>query len=166
MVAVLAAVASMQPTASVVARTGSKPNKTYYRETVPTKDLDSAALEVIRRFSNWPGSYPGARRALLRLGWQPDPKVDCLSGMDMGDDAHARQLCLNDPSDENCKLCRAMPEIDGCSQGPIEYCTANFIHPGSQVMLQITAGGDMQGAPEDNTALEGFIFVSRSSATR
>ena len=164
MIAVLAAVASMQPTASVMARTGSKPDDTYYKATVPTKDLDPAALDVIRRFSKWPGSYPGARRALLRLGWQPDPKVDCLNGQTLGEDP--LKTCRDDPGNEDCRMCRAMPEIDACSLGSIQYCSANFIHPGSQVVLQITAGGDMQGAPETNTALEGFTFVKKSSPDR
>ena len=109
---------------------------------------------VLDRFSKWPGSYPGARRALLRLGWQPEPKVDCLSGKDMGDDAHAQKTCRNDSGNENCKSCRTMPEIDVCFQGPIEHCGARLIHPNSQVVLKITAGGDMQRAPENNTALD------------
>ena len=156
--------AIVQPSTSIMAKGASKADETYYKATVPTKDLDPAAREVIQHFSNWLGGYRSAHTALLRLGWQPDPKVDCLSGQTLGEDPQKR--CHDDPGNTDCKMCHDMPEISACSQGPIEYCRANLVHPGSGVVLVITTAGDMQGAPETNTSLQQFTFIEKSDPDR
>lgn len=163
-VVVMVAVATVRPSMPIMAKAASKADDTYYKATVPTKNLDPAALEVVHHFSNWPGGYQSAHNALLRLGWQPDPKVDCLSGQTLGEDP--KKKCHDDPGDEDCKMCHDMPEISACSQGPVEYCRANLIHPGSDVVLVITTAGDMQGAPETNTSLEQFTFIEKSDPDR
>ncbi len=147
----------------VLAKPAPTASDSPYRPTVPTRDLDPAALEVIRRFSHWPGSYLDAHRTLLRLGWQPDPKVDCLRDEVGGDDPHRE--CRDNPGLDVCKICRALPEIEVCSQGPYEHCDANFVHPGSQVVLRVTTMGDM-GPPFDNTGVNGFTFLTESSPER
>ena len=163
MVATLTMAVVAWPSPPAVAGTGSGGSGSSYRPTVPTRDLDPAAVEVIRRFSHWPGSYLDAHRALLRLGWQPDPKVDCLREEVGGDDP--QRECRDNPDLEVCKICRAMPEVEVCSEGPYEHCDANFVHPGSQAVLRVTTGGEMD-PPFDNTDIYTFTFLDKSSPER
>ena len=140
------------------AATASHRSHTFYVPTVQTGSLDVTAREVIRAQSHWVGSYAEARRALLQLGWRPDPKADCMGSINGGDDPEA--FCRSHPQLEDCLACRATPELTGCSLGPIEQCLEDFVNPASSLVLEITTTGEHH----DDRVIESLTFLGKSFA--